>query len=214
MTLHATSAGFPAFTQEDFDVFTIPGLEPRMEALIAQIRPKLALLGERLAPELSVLAGEEMFAHVAKHARRTVHPPADTWVAWAANKRGYKMLPHFQVGLFGTEWFAQFAIIYESSHKSIFAKALADRLEEIERLVPFHYRWTMDHTKPGSTPHQEMNTDAFKEMAQKLAATKKAEVAVGLRLQPGERLLADGEALYETICATFQTLLPLYKMSF
>lgn len=26
--------------------------------------------------------------------------PVDTWVAFAPNKRGYKMLPHFQIGLF------------------------------------------------------------------------------------------------------------------
>ncbi len=55
------AALFAGFTQEDFDVFTIPGLEPRMEALIGLVRPKLNLLGERLSPALSVLCGEEMF---------------------------------------------------------------------------------------------------------------------------------------------------------
>lgn len=74
------------FQDVDFDVFTIPGLEARMDALIKTARPKLNELGERLAPALSQLTGEEMYAHVAKHARRSVNPPNDTWVAWAANK--------------------------------------------------------------------------------------------------------------------------------
>ncbi len=214
MALLSTSAGSPAFTKQDFAVFSIPGLEPRMEALIARVRPKLQQLGDRLAPELSVLTGEEMFAHVAKHARRTVHPPADTWVAWAANKRGYKMLPHFQVGLFENAWFAQFAIIYESNYKSTFAASLTDKLEQVQRLVPGHFRWSMDHTKPESSPHAEMSDSDFHEMAHKLVTIKKSEAMVGIWLQPGDVLLSDGEALVETVLSTFQTLLPLYRMSF
>src|SRR5690606_12482306 len=65
------------FTASDFDVFTIPGLEPRMEALIANVRPKLTTLGTALAPDLTAAVGMEMFPHVAKHARRTVHAPND-----------------------------------------------------------------------------------------------------------------------------------------
>ncbi|WP_397261357.1 DUF1054 family protein [Peribacillus simplex] len=32
---------------------------------------------------MSVLTGDEMYPHVAKHARRKVNPPNDTWVAFA-----------------------------------------------------------------------------------------------------------------------------------
>ena len=71
------------FTDQDFDVFSVPGLEARMEVLIERVRPKLEALGAELSPYVSALAGEEMFVHVAKHARRTVNPPIDTWVAWA-----------------------------------------------------------------------------------------------------------------------------------
>ena len=214
MALTPKTADAPIFTQQDFHVFQIPGLEARMEALIARVRPKLERLGNLIAPELSAMTGDEMFAHVAKHARRTVHPPDDTWVAWAANKRGYKMLPHFQVGLFGTEWFAQFAIIYESQNKKIFAASMMDELKRIGRMVPPHFRWSMDHTKPASIPHAEMTTDAFREMAAKLSTTKQSEVMVGIRLKPDDPLLADGNALLETILSTFRTLLPLYRMSF
>ncbi|WP_309122100.1 DUF1054 domain-containing protein [Paenibacillus sp.] len=203
-----------AFAPSDFDVFTIPGLEPRMEALIARVRPKLTALGEALAPDLSALAGAEMFPHVAKHARRTVHAPNDTWVSWAANKRGYKMLPHFQFGMFASHAFAQFAIIYESDKKTVFAQALERDLKKIKKLVPSSYVWSMDHMKPEGTPHREMTDDAFRRMAEKLAGTKQSEVLVGIRLDRDDPLLSDGPALYETIRSTYETLMPLYRMSF
>lgn len=41
---------FNGFKKEDFDVFTIDGLEERMEALIATVRPKLEALGETFSP--------------------------------------------------------------------------------------------------------------------------------------------------------------------
>ena len=104
---------FGGFTNEDFDVFLIDGLEARMDALKTTIRPKLEQLGAYYAPSLSALTGDEMFVHVAKHARRTINPPKDTWVAFANNPRGYKMLPHFQIGfgiliyLFGLRLFTR-----------------------------------------------------------------------------------------------------------
>lgn len=78
------------FTEEDFNTFTIEGLDARMEVLKETVRPKLTALGEHFAPTLSALTGDEMFPHVAKHARRSVNPPADSWVAFANSKRGYK----------------------------------------------------------------------------------------------------------------------------
>jgi uncharacterized protein YktB (UPF0637 family) len=206
--------GSLTFQSSDFDVFKVPGLENRMEALIAGIRPKLTALGHTLAADLSALAGVEMFPHVAKHARRTVNAPNDTWVAWAANKKGYKMLPHFQVGLFATHLFVQYAIIYESSNKAVFAKALQTELQQIKKTVPSAYMWSMDHLKPDATPHSIMTDENFEAMAKKLAASKNSEVMVGIRLDRNDPLLQDEDKLYSTILNTFETLMPLYRMSF
>ena len=43
--------------------------------------------------------GGETFAHVARHARRTVNPPDDTWVAFGPDARGYKKHCHFKVAV-------------------------------------------------------------------------------------------------------------------
>lgn len=104
---------FTGFTDSDFETFQIEGLEERMEAIEDRIRPKFRTIGQELTDELSARLGSEMFLHIAKHARRTVNPPQDTWLAIAANKRGYKKHPHFQVGLFDDFVFVWLAFIYE-----------------------------------------------------------------------------------------------------
>lgn len=205
---------FSGFNDTDFDVFQVPGLEPRMEMLIERVRPKLETIGAELAPYLTELCGEEMFVHVAKHARRTVNPPIDTWVAWASSKRGYKALPHFEVGLFGTHLFVIFAIIYESPNKAAFAEGLERQLREVRRFMPQGYYWSMDHMSPTGTLQQDIQDEDYDKIITKLKTVKKAEVMCGLRIERDDPLAADGDKLLETVRQTFKTLLPLYKMSF
>ena len=90
---------FSGFTPSDFKVFDIPGFKPRMEAIKSRIRPKLEAVGRELLPDVARIGGAPAFAHVAKHARRTVNPPDDTWVAFALDKRGYKKHCHFKVAV-------------------------------------------------------------------------------------------------------------------
>ena len=201
------------FTEEDFSVFTIPGLDARMEALKATVRPKLETLGARLAPALSVQCGEEMFAHVAKHARRTINPPQDTWVAWAANKRGYKMLPHFQVGMWETHLFVWFAVIYESPVKPGFGTRLADEAETIHTLVPDSYVWSFDHTKPDTVSHTSMNETKIREAAERLARVKKSELLCGITIDKDQVLQLDEQTLLARIEETFRTVQPLYNLA-
>ncbi|MHA0858214.1 YktB family protein [Paenibacillus sp. CMAA1364] len=205
---------FTEFTKQDFDVFSVPGLEHRMEALIENVRPKLTIIGQETAPFLSAICGEEMFPHVAKHARRKVNPPNDTWVAFAANKRGYKALPHFQVGMFGTHLFIIFAVIYESPNKIQFALQLHKQTAKIHKSVPSHYYWSMDHMNPEGTLHSDVSQDDLQMMGNKLSTIKKAEIMCGLRINQDDPILQHGEELQALIHNTFEQLLPLYRMSF
>ena len=59
-----------------------------------------------------------MYPHIAKHARRTINPPNDTWISFSSNPRGYKMQPHFQIGLWETHLFIWYAVIYEAKDKA------------------------------------------------------------------------------------------------
>src|SRR5947209_2843414 len=87
------------FTAEDFKVFDIQGFNDRMAAIRTRIRPKLQSIGEEVAPRASGLVDTPLHVHVAKHARRTVNPPDDTWAALGANPRGYKKDVHFKIAI-------------------------------------------------------------------------------------------------------------------
>jgi len=88
-----------AFSAADFQVFALEGFKPRMEAIRSRVRPRLEALGRGLSPDVARATSAEAFAHVAKHARRTVNPPDDTWVAFAPDRRGYKKHCHFKVAV-------------------------------------------------------------------------------------------------------------------
>ena len=87
------------FTPRDFQVFALPDFARRMAAIRGIVRPKLEALGASLEPAVGRIAGSPVFAHVARHARRTVNPPDDTWVAFGPDRRGYKKAPHFKVAV-------------------------------------------------------------------------------------------------------------------
>src|SRR5262249_24690555 len=88
-----------AFNAGEFRVFDVDGFKPRVSEIRGRIRPKLEAIGHSLAPGVSRATGGPAFAHVAQHARRTVNPPHDTWVAFCADVRGYKKHCHFKVAV-------------------------------------------------------------------------------------------------------------------
>src|SRR3954469_16592616 len=163
---------FDGFTNEDFDVFQIDGLEARMDALKNTVRPKLEQLGDYFAPTLTALTEDEMFIHVAKHARRTINPPKDTWVAFANNPRGYKMLPHFQIGLWNTHLFIWFAVIYEAPQKQEIAARFTKKINKIYKEIPKDFVWSLDHMKPESVQHGTLSKEEFRSMLERLGTVK------------------------------------------
>src|SRR5215475_6498204 len=78
------------FSDEDFRVFRIEGFSARMGEIYARVRPKLLRLGDQFAPELGHKLEMDFFPHVAKHTRRSVNPPSETWSAFGPSPRGYK----------------------------------------------------------------------------------------------------------------------------
>jgi uncharacterized protein YktB (UPF0637 family) len=204
---------FSGFTKEDFDVFTIDGFEDRMEALKSTIRPKLETLGNHFAPTLTTITGDEMFPHVAKHARRSVNPPKDTWVAFARNARGYKMLPHFQIGMWESHLFIWYAVIYEAAEKAEIAKSYEKNVASILKQIPSHFVWSIDHMKPGAIPQNELEKKGLLDLFQKVQNVKKAELLCGLHIDKEDVINMPPQELIAQIDQTFRTLLPLYKIS-
>lgn len=201
------------FTEEDFHTFTIEGLDARMDVLKETVRPKLQGLGEHFAPVLSALAGDDMFVHVAKHARRSVNPPDDSWVAFANNKRGYKKLPHFQIGLWETHVFVWFALIYESPLKQEYGKLFKEHLSEIKSTIPDGFFWSADHTKPEASKQSDLGKEGLEKLFDRLENVKKAEALCGIQLSKEQVLKMNEQEFLSEIESSFEKLAFLYRLT-
>jgi uncharacterized protein YktB (UPF0637 family) len=205
---------FEGFNQSDFNTFTIEGLEPRMQAIQERIHPKFQVIGDKLTDELSLLAGTELFLHIAKHARRTVNPPKDTWLAIAANKQGYKMLPHFQVGLFDDHVFIWLAFIYELRNKEEIAQNFLEECDHIFEMIPNNFVISLDHMNKESESMVNLGKEGLKKFLERFRDVKKSEFLVGRHVQLNDPILKDGDKFLSSVVDTFKTLFPLYKLSF
>lgn len=196
------------FTKKDFQTFSIDGLDERMEAIQNRIQPKFQAIGEELVSFLSEKTGQELYLHIAKHARRTINPPKDTWLAIADNKRGYKKHPHFQVGLFDDHLFIWLALIYELPNKQKIAQNYLDSFMEIKKL-PESFVVSLDHTKKDSITLEELSQKDL----ERFRDVKKAEFLIGKHLSYDDPILQNDRKLFATITKTYEQLLPLYQLA-
>ncbi len=183
-----------------------------MQGVRERIQPKFAVLGERLAAELSMSSGEEMYLHIAKHARRTVNPPSDTWLAVAPNKRGYKQHPHFQFGLWDDRVFAWFALIYELPDKQRMAETILSREREVRSLIPGSYRISLDHTVKDAVPIDSLLEEQWLAALERFRDVKSCELLLGQVWHRDDPLLRDGTRLEAEVVDTFNQLMPIYRM--
>ncbi len=204
---------FKGFDQKDFDVFKIEGLEERMEALRSRISTKLEAIATELEPTVSSLSGDEMFVHVAKHARRTKNPPNDTWAALASSKRGYKMLPHFQVGMWETHVFVWFAVIYESPIKVGLAQQLKKNKEDILSHLSDDFVWSKDHMQPETISQEEIEKGGFDELVDRLENVKKAEILCGKTFDRKDPILKDGDKFLNECEHILKKVMPIYDLA-
>lgn len=196
------------WNEQDFEVFDTPGLEERMELLISRVRPKFEELGLNYAAFFSALTGEEFFPHVAKHMRRSVNPPNDSWVAFAPYKRGYKALPHFQIGLWKSHVFVILAVIYEAPGKNKMADLLLQ--SEAVSALPDDFMLSGDHMKPEATPLREMSEADVQKLVVRLRDVKKGEFVIGRHLPREEAVKLTPDEFHQFVEDTFQELLPVY----
>lgn len=198
------------FKPKDFKVFTVDGLDARMEALNNHIRPQLHALGDYFSQYLETATGEVFYPHVAKHARRSVNPPKDTWVAFATNKRGYKMQPHFQIGLFENQLFIMYGVMHEAKDKTQQVTAFENQFETLKNL-PNDFSISLDHMSQEKTYIHEMTDEDIYKAFKRVKEVKKGEFFVARTLAPGSEALKNDKSFLAFLEDTFEYLLKFYK---
>jgi uncharacterized protein YktB (UPF0637 family) len=204
-----------AFGAADFKVFDVDGFQPRMGEIRARIRPKLETLGRSLAPALARSLGGETFAHVAKHARRTVNPPDDTWVAFGPDRRGYKKHCHFKVAVSRRCVRFLFEIGPEHADKKRWSAAWkknAGKLAPVLRRMTGLAWFKNEHDETPVAALGDMSPDELVAMADEILRTRDGQLVLG-RVVAAEEAARWTEAQYRTgALETFRALVPLYRL--
>jgi uncharacterized protein YktB (UPF0637 family) len=204
-----------AFGASDFKVFDVKGFQPRMGEIRTRIRPKLETLGRSLAPALARSLGGDTYAHVAKHARRTVNPPDDTWVAFGPDARGYKKHCHFKVAVSRHCVRFVFEIGPEHADKKRWAAAWkknAGKLSPVLRRMKGLAWFKNEHDETPAAPLSDMESEDLADLADEIVRTRDGQLVLG-RMVAAEEAARWTEAQYrEAALETFRALVPLYRL--
>ncbi len=206
---------FPGFTASDFKVFDIPGFKPRMEAIKTRIRPKLEAAGRDLLPDVARVGGGPAFVHVAKHARRTVNAPDDTWVAFAGDKRGYKKHCHFKVAI--SRGAVRF--LFEAGPKHADKKRwVAAWKRHAPQLVPVLRRakglawFKNEHDETPAGILTDLPPDEVARLGDEITRTRDGQLILGRAVPAGEAARWSPRDYARAARETFHLLAPLYRL--
>ena len=204
-----------AFGAGDFKVFDVKGFQPRMSEIRTRIRPKLETLGRSLAPALARSLSGETFAHVAKHARRTVNPPDDTWVAFGPDARGYKKHCHFKVAVSRKCVRFVFEIGPEHAEKKPWAAAWkknAGKLSPVLRRMKDLAWFKNEHDETPAAALGDMTPEELAGLGDELLRTRDGQLVLG-RVVAADAAARWTEAQYRgAALETFRALVPLYRL--
>jgi uncharacterized protein YktB (UPF0637 family) len=196
------------FARGDFDVFKVEDFNQRMEQIYAHVRPKLIRLGDELAPEIARKLHMEFFPHVAKHARRTVNPPPETWAAFGPSPRGYKRYGYLALCISGAGIHARAVVKSESDKRPEMARLLGAKAQELTKSfkgtpIARYEKW--DFTQMPQT--QPADDELWSDLAHSLGK-KTGGIDLGFGWRAGDALRLDRAELLDA----FRELEPLYRI--
>jgi uncharacterized protein YktB (UPF0637 family) len=197
------------FAKDDFEVFGIPTFPERMQAIKERVRPKLTALGERLQPALHDLVRSEVYPHFAKHARRTVNPPPETWVAFGPSARGYKKFGYFGLVASRGGLHTRIVVKDEAENRQHMAKLLMDRASALAKVFAKQELARYDRWDYEGVPELVKPTAEFWKGVAETLAKKTGGLDVGCGW-PVDRAVELSE---QQMLDAFASLLPLYEIT-
>ncbi len=195
------------FNLADFQVFKVEGFNERMAQLYARIRPKLLRLGDDLAPELARKLHLEFFPHVAKHARRTVNPPPETWCAFGPSAKGYKRYPYLGLCISRFGLHARVVVKSEADNRPQMGAVLSRRAAELTRALNGTMVARYDNWNFEALPAPVKAGDELWQQLAGALAKKTGGIDVGVAWPIREALRLERDEVLEG----FRELEPLYR---
>jgi uncharacterized protein YktB (UPF0637 family) len=195
------------FSAADFAVFKVEDFNERMAQLYAAVRPRLLRLGDELAPALARKLHLEFFPHVAKHARRTVNPPPETWCAFGPSARGYKRYPYLGLCISSAGLHARVVVKSEADNRPGMATVLRRKAGELARALDGTMVARYDNWNFNALPAAVRADEALWQQLADALDKKTGGIDIGVGWRMREALRLDRDELLEG----FRELAPVYQ---
>lgn len=194
------------YLDQDFTIFADPTLAGRLAKIKTILDPKFLSTVADLQPELAQL-GVPVYAHVALHRRRTKNPPPDSWVAISTSKRGYKMLPHLEIGLWDDRLYIWLVVLQEAQERqAVLSRVKATTVAQL----PQDFKLANDHTDKRAA--QPLTLGNYQVLRSEQGHHRHAEWLVGQEFVCGDDFFhGRAETQVQTIRRVVAALIPVYR---
>src|SRR5690606_2855666 len=142
--------------------------------------------------------------HVARHARRTVNPPDDTWVAFAGDRRGYKKDAHFKVAVSRGALRLLFELGPEYYDKAEWAMAWRREAEGIGRALGSSRKLAWFRNEHGEDPAAPLAKVDLAALVEDLVRRKDGQLVLGRRLDAARAAAMTPAAFRRAALETFK----------
>ncbi|MFC6171789.1 DUF1054 family protein [Loigolactobacillus jiayinensis] len=195
------------FTVNDFKVFNEQTVAGRMALIRERLDPKFAELGAQI---IAQLAAEKIptYINVAKHLRRHINPAPNTWFAIGPYKRGYKMVPHFEVGFWDDRLFVWLCLLENIQQPAPYAAILQQQQARIKQLPAAAWQLSGNHM---AKPVQPLNAADLAAQTQRFVDVKKGEWLLGQVWLKTDPIFQTSGAVEMAIKQAIDALTPLYR---
>ncbi|GAB5052804.1 DUF1054 family protein [Pediococcus ethanolidurans] len=189
------------FRDQLFSAFEKTDVQERLKLIRLRTDP---FFEEVIQEILTILNKDDLRYHsfIAKHARRHLNPPPNTWVAFGKNNRGYKMVPHYEIGVWDDRLFLWLA--FETNIKE--REAAIESLQVKQgAFLNSHFLLNLS-TNHMVKPFVDINKENYSQSVKNYQRKKQAEVLIGRVFLKNNRYLDNKEQTLRIVKQTILTL--------
>ncbi len=199
------------FDNRAFQAFEKQTVEETMNDFRKYIQPQLRKYGQRIRQQLeSQIGSQNIPIHLARHIRRKVTLPFNTWIAIGGNGRGYKQFCHLQLGINAEYVFLTLSLIDHPRYEEEIVKSWMKHSKLISNL-PSDVVFIYDHTQ---LPYTSLENVLLAEMYERTQHNKKSDILIGRILSKNNSILEDRKEFETWLDETIQILCPLFFVAY
>lgn len=199
------------FDQQMFEAFQKETVEDSLFTIRKYIQPTLRKYGQSIRQQLEdKLTHQSISMHLAKHIRRKVNLPFNTWIAIGGDSRGYKNYIHLQLGINSEYVFLAMCLIDHPKFEKEIIQAWSEHIEPLNKLSD-DFCFIYDHTQ---LPFIPINQMTMSDIIERCHMNSKADIIIGKILMRHDHRLLDQSLFEQWLSQTIDQLADIFIPSY